>query len=238
MGQVERAGTLVGVGVGPGAPDLLTLRAARAIEGARVLAYPTLAGAPSFARSIAAGFIREGVEEVAIDIPMIPAREPAQAAYDTGALRIAAHLEAGRDVVCLCEGDPMFYGSFMYLQARLAGRFAVEVVPGVTSVSAAAAVAGLPLGAREGRIAVLPATLPDEALAEGLRAHETVALMKLGRHFPRVRTLLDGLGLTGRATYVERATLAGEVVRPLAEAPAEAPYFSLILVTKDADPWL
>ncbi|WP_246045445.1 precorrin-2 C(20)-methyltransferase [Rubellimicrobium roseum] len=238
MGQVDEAGRLIGVGVGPGAPDLLTLRAARVIEGARVLAYPTLAGAPSFARSIAAGFIREGVLEIAIDVPMTPAREPAQAAYDAGAARIAAHLEAGRDVVCLCEGDPMFYGSFMYLQARLSPRFATEVVPGVTSVSAAAARARLPLGAREGRIAVLPATLPDEALRAGLLAHETVALMKLGRHFPRVRALIDDLGLTARATYVERATLAAEVVRPLAEAPREAPYFSLLLVSKDSDPWL
>jgi precorrin-2/cobalt-factor-2 C20-methyltransferase len=231
-------GRLIGVGVGPGAPDLLTLRAARAIEGARVLAYPTLAGAPSFARSIAAAHVREGAEEIAIDLPMMPAREPAQKAYDAGSERIAAHLGAGRDVVCLCEGDPLFYGSFMYLQARLAGRFPVEVVPGVTSVAAAAAVARLPLGARDGRIAVLPATLPDETLAEGLRAHETVALLKLGRHFPRVRALVGALGLTGRATYVERATLGAERVMPLAEAPAEAPYFSLLLIAKDTDPWL
>ncbi len=231
-------GRLIGVGVGPGAPDLLTLRAARLIEEARVLAYPTLEGAPSFARSIAAAHVGAGVEEIAIDLPMTPAREPAQRAYDLGAERIAGHLAAGRDVVCLCEGDPMFYGSFMYLQARLAGRFAVEVVPGVTSVAAAAAVARLPLGAREGRIAVLPATLPDEALAQGLRAHETVALLKLGRHFARVRALVEALGLAGRATYVERATLEAQRVMPLAEAPAEAPYFSLLLIAKDTDPWL
>ena len=231
-------GRLIGVGVGPGAPDLLTLRAARLIEGARVLAYPTLAGAPSFARSIAAAHIREGVEEIAIDVPMTPAREPAQRAYDDGAARIAGQLAQGRDVVCLCEGDPMFYGSFMYLQARLAPRFAVEVVPGVTSVAAASALARLPLVAREGRIAVLPATLPDEALAEGLLRHETVAMLKLGRHFPRVRALIDRLGLTGRATFVARATLPQEVVLPLARAPLEAPYFSLLLIAKDTDPWL
>lgn len=238
MEPVQVTGRLIGVGVGPGAPDLLTLRAARAIEGARVLAYPTLAGAPSFARSIAAAHIRGDAEEVAIDLPMTPAREPAQRAYDVGAERIAGHLAAGRDVVCLCEGDPLFYGSFMYLQARLASRFPVEVVPGVTSVAAAAAVARLPLGARDGRIAVLPATLPDEALAEGLRAHETVALLKLGRHFPRVRALVDTLGLTSRATYVERATLEAERVMPLSAAPEAAPYFSLLLVTKDTDLWL
>ena len=231
-------GRLIGVGVGPGAPDLLTLRAARLIEGARVLAYPTLAGSPSFARSIAAAHVRDGAEEIAIDIPMTPARAPAQAAYDAGAERIAARLEQGQDVVCLCEGDPMFYGSFMYLQARLAPRFPTEVVPGVTSVAAAAALARLPLGAREGRIAVLPATLPDEALRAGFASHETVAVLKLGRHFARVRALIDDLGLTERVTYVARATLAEEVVLPLAHAPSEAPYFSLLLVSKDSDPWL
>jgi precorrin-2/cobalt-factor-2 C20-methyltransferase len=231
-------GRLIGVGVGPGAPDLLTLRAARLIEGARVLAYPTLAGAPSFARSIAAAHIREGAEEIAIDLPMTPARGPAQKAYDEGAARIAEHLSEGRDVVCLCEGDPLFYGSFMYLQARLVQRFPVEVVPGITSVAAASAMARLPLVAREGRIAVLPATLPDEALEQGLRAHETVAMLKLGRHFPRVRALIGRLGLTERTTFVARATLTEEVVCPLAKAPEEAPYFSLLLIAKDTDPWL
>ena len=234
----DHPGRLLGVGVGPGAPDLLTLRAARVIEGARVLAYPSLAGAPSMARGIAAAHVRTDAEEIAIDIPMTRDREPAQAAYDAGAARIAAHLSRGRDVVCLCEGDPMFYGSFMYLQARLAPRFPCEVVPGVTSVAAAAALARLPLGARDGRIAVLPATLPDEALAEGLRANGTVAVLKLGRHFPRVRALVEVLGLTARTTFVARATLPGETVLPLALAPPEAPYFSLLLIAKDTDPWL
>lgn len=231
-------GRLIGVGVGPGAPDLLTLRAARLIEGARVLAYPTLAGAASMARGIAAAHIGEGAEEIAVDLPMTPAREPAQEAYDAGAARIAERLAAGQDVVVLCEGDPLFYGSFMYLQARLAGRFAVEVVPGVTSVAAAAALAHLPLGAREGRIAVLPATLPDAALEAGIAGHETVALLKLGRHFARVRALVEAMGLTARTTYVERATLPAERVLPLSVAPAEAPYFSLLLIAKDVDPWL
>ncbi len=232
------SGTLFGVGVGPGAPDLLTLRAARLIEGAAVVAYPTLAGAPSMARAIARAHIREGAEEVVIDLPMTPAREPAQAAYDRGAARIAEHLGRGADVACLCEGDPMFYGSFMYLAARLGARFPVEVVPGVTAVAAASALARLPLGARTGRIGVLPATLPDDALRAGIEAHEAVAVLKLGRHFPRVRALVEAMGLGARATFVAHATLPGEAVRPLAEAPDEAPYFSLLLVAKEADPWL
>lgn len=229
-------GRLIGVGVGPGAPDLLTLRAARVIEGAPVVAYPTLAGSPSLARAIAAAHLRGQAEE-AIDLPMTESRLPAQAAYDAGAARLAGHLAQGRDVAVLCEGDPMFYGSFMYLAARLSARFAVEVVPGVTSVAAASALARLPLGARTGRIAVLPGTLPDEALRAGLLAHESVAVLKLGRHFPRVRAVVEALGLAPRATFVARATLPDQEVLPLAEAPLAAPYFSLLLIQREADPW-
>ncbi|EAR49584.1 precorrin 2 methylase [Oceanicola granulosus HTCC2516] len=232
------SGTLHGVGLGPGAPDLITLRAARLIEAARVVAYPALAGAPSFARAIAADLIAPGATEIAISLPMSTDRAPAQAAYDAGAADIAAHLEAGRDVVCLCEGDPFFYGSFMYLHARLADRFPVEIVPGVTSLTACAARAGRPLAARNERLAVLPAPLDDATLRARIAQSESVALMKVGRHLPRVRRLLAEMGLAGRATYVARASLPDEVVLPLEEAPDTAPYFSMILITKGADPWL
>jgi len=164
--QDDDRGTLYGVGVGPGAPDLMTLRAARLIEGAVVIAYPTLAGADSFARSIAVGLIPAGVEEIVMDVPMTTDRAPAQAAYDAGAARIAAALERGQDVVCLCEGDPFFYGSFMYLFARLSGTYRCEVVPGVTSVTACAARAGRPLVARNERLTVLPGPLPEADLRD------------------------------------------------------------------------
>ena len=232
------SGTLYGVGLGPGAPDLITLRAARLIEAARVIAYPTLAGGASFARSIAAGLIAPDAREIAMDVPMTVERGPAQAAYDAGAARIARVLEAGEDVVCLCEGDPFFYGSFMYLFARLAGRHRVEIVPGVTSLTAAAAAARRPLAARNERLTVLPGPLPEAELRARIEGAESVAIMKLGRHFPKVRAVIDALGLTAHATYVERATLEAEVVRPLAEAPDTAPYFSMIILTKGADPWL
>jgi len=231
-------GTLYGVGLGPGDPELVTLKAARLIAAAPVVAYPALAGADSFARSIAAGLIAPGTREIAMEIPMSTERVPAQAAYDRGAGDIAAALTAGDNVVCLCEGDPFFYGSFMYLYARLADRFAVEVVPGVTSLTACAARAGRPLAARNERVTVLPAPLPDHVLAERIAGADGVAVMKLGRHMGRVRAVIDSLGLTARATYVERATLDNEVLCPLAEAPDVAPYFSMILITKGADPWL
>lgn len=233
------SGILHGIGLGPGAPDLLTLRAARLIEGATVIAYPTLAGGDSFARSIVAGLIPEAAREIVIDLPMIASeRGPAQAAYDAGAEEIAAALAEGHDVACLCEGDPMFYGSFMYLHARLAERFRVEIVPGVSSLMACAARAGRPLAARNESFAVLPAPLSEEVLTARIAAADSIAIPKVGRHLDKVRRVLDGLGLVDAAIYVERATLDAERILPLAEAPDRAPYFSMILVTKGADPWL
>ena len=231
-------GRLYGIGLGPGDPELMTLKAARLIGAAEVVAYPALAGAASFARSIAASLIAEGAREIVIDIPMTTAREPAQAAYDLAAAAIADELESGRDVVCLCEGDPFFYGSFMYLFARLADRFEVEVVPGVTSVAACAARAGMPLAARNERLTVLPGPLPEAELRARIDGAESVAILKVGRHLSKIRAVIDGLGLSARAVYVERASLPDEVVCKLAEAPEAAPYFSMILLTKGTDPWL
>jgi precorrin-2/cobalt-factor-2 C20-methyltransferase len=229
---------LYGVGLGPGAPDLITLRAARLIERADVIAYPTLAGAQSFAREIAADLITAGVQEIIMDVPMTVERGPAQAAYDTGAAAIAAELDAGRNVVCLCEGDPFFYGSFMYVFARLSGQYDVQVVPGVTSVTACAARAGMPLAARNERLTVLPGPLPADELRARIEGAESVVIMKVGRHLAKIRAVIDALGLTAQAVYVERATLPQEVVLSLADAPEKAPYFSMILLTKGADPWL
>ncbi len=231
-------GTLYGVGLGPGDPDLITLKAARLIEGASVIAYPTLAGGDSFARAIAAGLISENVQEIRMDVPMTTDRAPAQAAYDAGAAEIATVLDQGQDVVCLCEGDPFFYGSFMYIHARLAERYDVQVVPGVTSVTACAAVSGRPLVARNERLTVLPGPMDEATLRERIAGAEAVAIMKVGRHLSKIRGVIEDLGLTASASYIERATLAEQVVLPLSEAPEKAPYFSMILLTKGADPWL
>lgn len=231
-------GVLYGVGLGPGAADLMTLRAARLIEGAAVIAYPTLAGGDSFARSIASELIGADVREIVMDVPMSVERAPAQTAYDTGAAKIAAELDEGHDVVCLCEGDPFFYGSFMYVYARLVDKYQVEVVPGVSSITACASRAGLPLAARNERLTILPGPLPEEELRHRIDGAESVVIMKVGRHLSKIRGVIDALGLTERAVYVERATLPQEVVLPLADAPPQAPYFSMILLTKGTDPWL
>lgn len=231
-------GTLYGIGLGPGDPELITLKAARLIGSAKVIAYPTLAGSDSFARGIASGLIPENIQEIRMDVPMSTAREPAQKAYDAGADEIAKALDRGEDVICLCEGDPFFYGSFMYLFARLTERYDVEIIPGVTSVTACAARAKLPLAARNERLTVLPGPLPERELHERIDGAESVVIMKVGRHLPKIRAVIDALGLTKDAVYVERATLPEEVVLPLAQAPEKAPYFSMILLTKGADPWL
>ncbi|MCZ0813260.1 precorrin-2 C(20)-methyltransferase [Roseovarius sp. EGI FJ00037] len=232
------SGVLYGVGLGPGDPELMTLRAHRLIAGAEVVAYPSLAGGESFARAIAASAIAPGAEEIVMEVPMSTARAPAQAAYDAGAARIAGVLDSGRDVVCLCEGDPFFYGSFMYVFARLAARYRVEVVPGVTSLTACAARAAMPLVARNERLTVLPGPLPEDELRARIEGAESVAIMKVGRHMAKIRGVIEALGLTARAVYVERASLPQEVVCPLAEAPPDAPYFSMILLVKGGDPWL
>lgn len=231
-------GTLHGIGLGPGDPELMTLKAARIIAACPVIAYPALPGHDSFARRIAAAHVAPGAREIRIDVPMTSARAPAQAAYDSGAARIAAALEGGADVAFLCEGDPLFYGSFMYVHARLAPHHPVDVIPGVSSVMAAAARLGLPLGARNQSVTVLPAPLDDETLRRRIELADNVAILKLGRHLPRIRALLDRLGLTARAHYVSRASLDEEETAPLAQAPQNAPYFSMILVSKGADPWL
>ncbi|WP_293448274.1 precorrin-2 C(20)-methyltransferase [Planktotalea sp.] len=231
-------GKLYGIGLGPGDPELMTLRAHRLIAGARVVAYPALAGAASFARSIAADVIPRDAREIVMDVPMSVERAPAQAAYDKGAAEIANALNAGDDVICLCEGDPFFYGSFMYLFARLSERFEVEVVPGVTSITTCAASAGMPLAARNERLTVLPGPLPEDELRARIEGAESVAIMKVGRHLAKIKGVIDDLDLTDRAVYVERASLPEELVLPLADAPEKAPYFSMILLTKGADPWL
>ncbi|RIX99077.1 precorrin-2 C(20)-methyltransferase [Aureimonas flava] len=229
-------GRLIGIGLGPGDPELLTLKAVRLMRAAPVIAYPLAEGGESLARAIAAPHLPGGQDEIAIPLCMSADRAPGQGAYDRAAPRIAAALEAGRDVAVLCEGDPLFYGSFLQLLARLGPRHPVEIVPGVSSVMAAAARARHPLSARADRFAVLPATLPDGALRAAIEAAESVAILKLGRHFARVKALIEDMGLTGRATYAERVGQPGERVLPLGETGGAAPYFALILIYRGAEP--
>ena len=231
-------GTLTGVGVGPGDPELVTLKALRLIREAPVIAYPQPDDGPSFARAIVAGHL-DGQAEEPIVVPMRAARFPAARVYDEAAERLGAHLDAGRDVVVLCEGDPFFYGSFMYLHARMAARWPVRVVPGVSSMMAGAAAVRRPLAARDDALAVIPATLPDEAIEAHLTRSDAAAIIKLGRHLPRLRTLLDRMGLTPMTQYCERIGLGEERLSPLAALGTDAaPYFSLLLVYRGGEDWV
>jgi len=232
-------GTLHILGVGPGDPELITLRAARILAAAPVFACFAKRGRTGNARTIATPHLNPAAEELRFeypfttDLPVEDPRYPAEMAafYDACAARIAGHLTARRDVALLCEGDPFLYGSAMYLFDRLRAAHRVEVTPGITAMAGCWSRAGLPMVHGDDILAVLPATMPAEDLAEALRHCDAAVVMKLGRNLPKLRTVLAELGLTHRAVYAERGTMPGEVILPLAERDdSPAPYFSLVLI--------
>ena len=226
-------GTLYGLGIGPGDPDLITMKARDILAIVPVIAYPAPEGGESLVRAIAAPHLPAGRIEIVIETPMAVERFPAGEVYDRFAAILSEHLSAGRDVAVLCEGDPFFYGSFMYLYQRLAAAHATVVVPGVSSLTAVAAVAGLPLVSRNEVLTVVPAPLAEAELETRLARTDAAAIMKVGRHLAKVRAVLRRLGLEDSARYVERATMANQRIRPLAEiGDDEAPYFSMILVRR------
>ena len=225
------AGTLYGLGVGPGDPELLTLKAVRLIRDSPVIAYPAPDTGDSLARAIAAPHIPGGRTEIVIRTPMIAGQFPANDVYDHYAIEIAEHLRAGRDVAVLCEGDPFLYGSFMYVFSRLSEEFPAEVIPGVSSLMACAAAAGAPLVSRNQILSVVPATLDEDVLRDRIMNSDAVALMKVGRHLDKVRRVLTELNLADNAHYVEHASMEDEKVLTINDLHgATAPYFSMILV--------
>jgi len=231
------AAQVYGLGVGPGDPELLTLKALRLLRTAPVIAYPAPDSGDSFARSIVASHLPGGQKEIAIRMPLGDGSFPKADIYDRAARDILSEVRGGRDVAVLCEGDPFFYGSFMYLHARLARDCAVSIVPGVSSLMACAAMAGVPLSARNESLTVIPAPLPDEALRARLVNGNAAAIVKVGRHLPRVRRVIESAGIMSRALLVERATLAEQRIRRLADVgDYSVPYFSMILIAGEAAP--
>jgi precorrin-2/cobalt-factor-2 C20-methyltransferase len=231
-------GTAIGIGVGPGDPELMTLKGARILSGISVVAYPAPETGDSLARQIAGSHLPQDATEIIIRMPLSANRFPVEVVYVRAAEEIGVHLGAGRDVAILCEGDPFFYGSFMYLFARLAKNWPVEVVPGVSSLTACAAVSRKALAALNDVLTVLPATLPNEVLRERLTATDAAAIIKVGRHLPRVRTLLTDMGLADQAEYIEHATMEDEDHSTLNElGDAKAPYFSMILLHRRGNAW-
>jgi precorrin-2/cobalt-factor-2 C20-methyltransferase len=223
-------GQLYGLGIGPGDPELVTLKALRLLRAAPVVAYPAPEVGDGFARRIVAEWLDRGQREIAIRFPMRPGPLPA-AIYDRAAAQLAAVMDAGEDIAYLCQGDPLFYGSFAGILTRLAARYRVTVVPGVSSLTACAAAASQPLVQRNESLSVIPAGLPEDELAARLGEAEFAAIIKLGRHFAKLHRVLAGLGLLDDALYIERASLPNQRVAPLATVdPASVPYFATALV--------
>lgn len=237
-------GRLLGLGVGPGDPELITLKALRLLQAAPVVGYfVAKAKASKGQGGNAFGIIQAHLTDTQQRLPMVYPVTTEKLApplsyediisdfYDSAAEQVAAHLEAGRDVAVICEGDPFFYGSYMYLHDRLAERYQAEVVPGVCSMLGGAAVLGVPLVYRNQSLSVLSGVLPEDELKSRLAVADAAVVMKLGRNFDKVRRVLDELGLAGRALYVERATMDNQRIVPLDQVdPMASPYFSLIIL--------
>jgi precorrin-2/cobalt-factor-2 C20-methyltransferase len=236
-------GRLYGLGVGPGDPELITVKALRLLKSAHVVAYFVAKGKKGNAFSIIESHLSSEQEQLPLVYPVTTeALEPPLSYeaiiadfYDTAAEVVAKHLDAGRDVAVICEGDPFFYGSYMYLHDRLANRLAPrfegEVVPGVCSMLGGVAVLGQPLVYRNQTLSVLSGVLPEDELKRRLADADAAVVMKLGRNFDKVRRVLGDLGLAHRALYVERATMGNQRIVPLAEVdPMASPYFSLLVV--------
>lgn len=233
-------GTLYGVGVGPGDPELMTVKAARILGAAPVVAHFAKRGQAGNARTTAGAFFGPQVTELRLDYPVtveVSIHEPdygsaMTAFYDESAARVRAELEAGRDVALLCEGDPFFYGSFMYLYHRLSADYPTEVVPGVTGMSGCWTRAGLPMTYADDVLTVVPGTLEEAELARRFAATDALVVMKVGRNFARVRRALAAAGLLERAVLVVRGTQPGEEIHRVAamNEGASVPYFSIVLV--------
>lgn len=237
-------GRLIGVGTGPGDPELLTLKAVKALAEADVIAHFMKEGREGNARRIVAAHWPAGVIELKLPYGVTTEIDRRHADYrlaisrffDVSAELIAEHLEAGRTVAVLSEGDPFFYGSYMHIHMRLAHRYPTEVIPGVTSLSGCWSAAGVPLMQGDDVFTVLPGTLEREELARRLSGTDAAAIMKVGRNLPKIRQALADAGKLDGSVYVERGTMANAVVTPLAERDdSPAPYFSVVLVPGWAD---
>ncbi len=233
------SGTLYTVGMGPGDPELLTLKAARVLRAAPVVAYFAKRGRLGHARGIASGLLDPAAVELRFEYPFtteIPHdapqyRDAMDCFYSKSASAVTGALDAGQDVALLCEGDPFFYGSAMYLFDRLGAAYRCETVPGVAGMSACWSRAGLPIAHGDDVLSILPGTLDEAALTARLRGTEAAVIMKVGRNLAKIVRALASAGLLERAVYVERGSMTGERIVKLRDLDEPtAPYFSMILV--------
>ncbi|MBE2992026.1 precorrin-2 C(20)-methyltransferase [Sphingomonas sp. CFBP 13603] len=238
MTLVRSGGTIHGVGLGPGAQDLMSVRSDRLVRGARHVAYFRKAGRPGQARKIVEGMLRDDVIEFAMEYPVtteIPVSDPRyndclSAFYTACTDHLAALVQAGEDVVVLCEGDPFFYGSFMHLYTRLQPIAPVAVVPGITGMSGAWTASGAPITWGDDVLTVLMGTLPEEDLVRRIRDTDALVVMKIGRHLDKLRRAVAAAGREDAAWLVEYAAMGNQRVTRLSEANAVTPYFAILLI--------
>lgn len=232
-------GTLYGVGLGPGDPDLITLKAARVVSSARVIAHFRKKGRPGHARTIARALIPASAIECAFEYPVTTEVafedkryvSEMRAFYEASADALRGHLDCGQDVALLCEGDPFFYGSFLHMYDRIKGSYPTVVVPGITGMSGCWTAAGAPITYGDDVMSVLPGTLSEAALVSGLRAADAAVIMKVGTNLEKIRRAITTAGRMPDAIYVERGAMDGQKVMPLASlATNAAPYFSIVLI--------
>ncbi len=230
--KITNKACLYGIGVGPGDPDLITVKGLKTLQSVQLVAYPAPDTGDSLVYQIAKPHIPEHIEKLAIIIPMQPKRDAAIKAFDTACEKLSSYLETGHNIAVLCEGDPFFYGSFMYIYKRLKHKFHCEVIPGVSSFVASAAALGQPLAHRNDRVTILPATLDDQTLLESMMCAETVVLIKIGRHWPRISRLLQSLNQLNNTKIVTHATMDHQKIIPATLAEdITLPYFSIAIIT-------
>lgn len=234
-----RDGKFFIVGVGPGDPELMTVKAARIVAAVPVVAFFAKSGRVGHARSIVDGQMHEGAEALRFEYPFtteVAVGNPRYLAgmgafYEDCAARLLERLKAGRDVALLCEGDPFLYGSAMYLFDRVSVAYPAEVVPGVTGMSGCWTRANQPMAHGDDVLSVMPGTLDEASLVARLKLCDAAVIMKVGRNLPKICRALNEAGLFGRAIYVERGTMDGERIVKLCEREdGPAPYFSMVLV--------
>ena len=231
--MVNQKGILYGIGVGPGDPELLTLKAHRLINECDILAYPAPEVGEGLALEIVRPLLKNQTEFLPLRLPIAISPFPAQQAYDQAAKLLEVPLDIGKTVAVICEGDPFFYGSFMYLFERLSERFMTEIIPGVSSPMAGAAVLKTPLVSRNEVLTILPGPLEETDLEQRLLNTDAAVIMKVGRHLTKIRRVLRHLRLEHCAHYVEHATMPNQQIIPIENLEAQnVPYFSMILVRK------
>lgn len=232
-------GQLYGIGVGPGDPELVTLKAIKCLEAADIIAYPTATGNKSNAKRTIMPYLSPKHQLMPLVYPVTAGPVADSSAYlslmknfyDQTAVELKAQLMAGKNVAIICAGDPFVFGSYMYWHTRLSREFETTVVPGISSVLAAPASLGMPLCHREDIVSIIPATLNEDELVEALKGCGSAVIMKLGRTFEKVRRALERADLLEKAFFVERASMTKERILPVKMVkPADVAYFSLIVI--------